>query len=147
MKKIYLVPVLILLSACASSSGVVKVGEDTYTVSGSGKSPSGYAGSEVMKAVFKEANDYCAEMSKKVNVVTTHMNDQSFGIPAAAEIQFKCLAANDPELKKEADKSPSSQSNKSSTTEKLKELESMRQQGLISDSEYTSKKKTILDAM
>ena len=36
---------------------------------------------------------------------------------------------------------------KTSTTDKLKELDSMRQQGLINDSEYAIKKKAILDAM
>jgi hypothetical protein len=36
---------------------------------------------------------------------------------------------------------------KASTTDKLKELDSMHQQGLINDSEYANKKKAILDAM
>lgn len=36
---------------------------------------------------------------------------------------------------------------RASATDKLKELDSMHQQGLINDSEYANKKKTILDAM
>ena len=146
MKRIYLAPMLVLLSACASSSGVVKVGEDTFTLSGTGKSPAGYAGSEVMKAVYSEANDYCNGMGKKIKVVTTQMHDQTFPNPADASIQFLCVDANSPQIKKEADNSPSAKSNKS-TTEKLKELDGMHQQGLINDSEYATKKKAILDAM
>lgn len=36
---------------------------------------------------------------------------------------------------------------KASTTDKLKELDSMHQQGLINNSEYANKKKAILDSM
>ena len=36
---------------------------------------------------------------------------------------------------------------KASTTDKLKELDSMHQQGLINNSEYANKKKEILDSM
>lgn len=36
---------------------------------------------------------------------------------------------------------------KTSTTDKLKELDSMRRQGLIDDTEYANKKRAILNAM
>jgi hypothetical protein len=41
----------------------------------------------------------------------------------------------------------SSPSAKATTTDKLKELELIHQQGLINDSEYATKKKAILEAM
>jgi|GEM_PF-2733100 hypothetical protein len=49
--------------------------------------------------------------------------------------------------KEGASSAAASSTSKTSTTDKLKELDSMHQQGLINDSEYASKKKAILDAM
>jgi hypothetical protein len=46
-----------------------------------------------------------------------------------------------------ASSSSATSPSKASTTDKLKELDSMHQQGLINDGEYASKKKAILDAM
>lgn len=46
-----------------------------------------------------------------------------------------------------ASTSAASSPSKGSTADKLKELNSMHQQGLINDSEYANKKKAILDAM
>ena len=150
MKKNYLVPVLILLAGCASSTGVVKYGEDTYMVSGTKKVPNYASGSEVKVSILSEANDYCNNMGKKVKLVNSQQKDQGFFESASAEIQFKCLNANDPELKQDAVSSNEVKQttfSKTSATDKLKELDSMHQQGLISDSEYASKKKAILDSM
>jgi len=49
--------------------------------------------------------------------------------------------------RKEGAASVASSPSKTSTTDKLKELDAMHQQGLISDSEYAAKRKAILDAM
>lgn len=46
-----------------------------------------------------------------------------------------------------ASSAAASSSRKASTTDKLKELDSMHQQGLINNSEYANKKKAILDSM
>lgn len=46
-----------------------------------------------------------------------------------------------------ASSAAASSSRKASTTDKLKELDSMHQQGLINNSEYVNKKKAILDSM
>jgi hypothetical protein len=49
--------------------------------------------------------------------------------------------------KEGATSSTNATSSKASSTERLKELDGMHQQGLISDSEFARKKRAILDAM
>ena len=77
-------------------------------VSGTGKSPGGYSGSEVKAAAFKEATQFCATQNKQMQILRTDQRDMSFGVNATAELQFMCLDASDselarPRLKKDAD--------------------------------------------
>lgn len=95
MKKIILVVLSAGVSACAHS-GVVPMGQDTYMIA---NSEWGFSSGGVQKAkVLQEASQYCASIGKQILVLSTKQNDVSFGKTPAAEVQFKCLASDNPEL-------------------------------------------------
>lgn len=108
MKKFLFVFVLIL-SGCASNSGVVQMGQDTFMVSR--QAATGFSGSGSLKAeAFGEANQYCAAQKKTMQVVSTHEAAPPYilGNFPKAELQFMCLDKGDaelarPKLRKEAD--------------------------------------------
>ena len=87
------------LQSCASSSGPVATGPDTYMISRSKKGFSGNSGS-VKAAALEEANQYCISRGKVMKVISSAQKDMvPFHSDALAEIHFKCLDPNDPELK------------------------------------------------
>lgn len=99
----------ILITGCASNSGVVPIGKDTYLVSR--QAATGFSGSGSLKAeAFQEANVYCVQQGKKLQVVSTHEAQPPYvlGNFPKAEVQFMCLSETDfelsrPKLRKEAD--------------------------------------------
>ena len=109
MKKVIYCALVILVTGCASNSGVVSIGPDTFMVSR--QAATGFSGSGTLKAeAFQEANQYCLSQKKKLQVVHTAEAQPPyvFGNFPKAEVQFMCLDANDselarPKLRKEAD--------------------------------------------
>lgn len=101
--------VAVLVTGCASNSGVVPIGTDTYMVSR--QAATGFSGSGTLKAeVFQEANQYCVGQHKKLQIVSTSEAQPPYvlGNFPKAEIQFMCLDVGDtelarPKLKKDAD--------------------------------------------
>jgi len=95
--------------SCASNSGIVSIGPDTYMVSR--QAATGFSGSGDLKAeAFREANQYCLSLKKVMQVVRTSEANPPyvFGNYPKAEVQFMCLNPGDPELarpklKKDAD--------------------------------------------
>jgi len=67
-------------------------------------------------------------------------SEQALKVEMARRVGASFASANSPNA-------TTSSPHKTSTIDELKELDSMRQQGLINDSEYVNKKKAILDAM
>ena len=109
MKKVIYCALVILVTGCASNSGVVPIGPDTFMVSR--QAATGFSGSGTLKAeAFQEANQYCLSQKKKLQVVHTAEAQPPyvFGNFPKAEVQFMCLDATDselarPKLRKEAD--------------------------------------------
>jgi len=88
-----------LISGC-TSSGVVPMGQNTYMIS---KSVWGLTGPAPIKAAaIKEADDYCKKQGKVLRVTKTVEISIKFGSTPAAEVYFKALDTNDPELKQPA---------------------------------------------
>jgi hypothetical protein len=91
--------VALLLSACASSSGVVPIGPDTFLVSR--QAGSGFTGLGSLKAdAFREAGRYCTDQNKFIRVVNTTDSSPPYvlGNFPRTEIQFMCLESQDSEL-------------------------------------------------
>src|SRR4051812_46214013 len=98
MKKTSIV-VALLFTGCASNSGVVPIGKDTFMVSR--QAATGFSGSGTLKAeAFQEANKYCQDLGKSLQVVSTHEASPPYILAnfPKAEVQFMCLDQKDAEL-------------------------------------------------
>jgi len=158
MKK-SIISTVIFLAGCASNSGVMPIGQDTYMVSR--QAATGFSGSGTLKSeAFQEANEYCTNLGKSIQVVNTSESSPPYvlGNFPKAEIQFMCLSAKDaeltrPKLKKEADAvveikndisvKDNSEKSKDIYAELIK-LDELHKKGIITDSEFNSQKKKIL---
>lgn len=70
MKLLYLL-FLTALGGCASNSGIIPIGTDTYMVTR--QAATGFSGSGVLKAeAFQEANAYCRSQDRTLQVVSTN---------------------------------------------------------------------------
>jgi len=94
MKKI--IYLLLVLAGCSSTTGVQKMGPDTYTISigvhGAGSVSSNDA--KAKKESLDEANKYCASIGKDILVQTTNMRSSYSG--STSELIFQCIDATDP---------------------------------------------------
>lgn len=89
----------VILTGCASNTGIIPIGKDTYMVSR--QAATGFSGSGSLKAeAFQEANTYCTSQGKALQVVNTQEAQPPFvfGNYPKAEVQFMCLNAGDAEL-------------------------------------------------
>jgi|SRR5450432_3052268 len=80
-----------LVAGCASTSGVVPLGGDTYLIS---RSEKGFdtTGSRVKADSLKEANQFCASKGKQLEVTKATDRDMvPFKSDAQAEIEFRCV--------------------------------------------------------
>jgi hypothetical protein len=97
MRALLLVP-FFFLAGCASNSGVVPIGKDTYLISR--QAATGFSGSGNLKAdAFREANQYCESQKRSLQVVSTQEAQPPFilGNFPKVEIQFMCLDEKDAE--------------------------------------------------
>ena len=78
----------VVVVGCAANTGIVKITDDTYMIGKQGGWES--SGSAVKVELYKEGNQFCANMGKKFVQVSGQSDDQGPGKHATAEIQFKC---------------------------------------------------------
>lgn len=90
-----LIALIIPLIGCTSDP--ISVGPNTYMLSDTG-AWSWSSGSGLKGDLFIKANKYCQAQGKQLMPVSTHSSDASFSTFGHAEIQFQCLAPNDPAL-------------------------------------------------
>jgi hypothetical protein len=93
---------------CASNSGVVPMGNNTFMVTR--QAATGFSGSGTLKAeALKEAAKFCATQGKQLKVVAITEAKPPYILAnfPKAEVVFKALDAGDPELKSEAAIDPS----------------------------------------
>lgn len=89
----------LLLTACAQSSGVHKMGPDTYSVSvHAAPARGGVSGARSL--AITEANEKCAKEGREI-VVTNVSSGRSSHLPGGTvEVTFQCLAKGDPDLQR-----------------------------------------------
>lgn len=90
--KIILGFIIFFLAGCATTSGVVPMGGDTYMIS---RSEKGFdtTGSRVKADAYKEAHQFCVANGKKLEILKSTQKDMSpFRSDAQAEIEFRCLS-------------------------------------------------------
>lgn len=89
MKK--LLPLWLVLAGCATSSGVVPTGNNEYLIS---RSEKGFdkTGSQVKADALKEANSFCNNQNKQMEIIKVTSKDMMpFKSDAQAELQFRCV--------------------------------------------------------
>lgn len=99
MKTRVLWPLCLLMSACAQSSGVLKMGPDTYSVSvHAAPARGGEPGARSL--ALTEANQKCEGEGKEI-IVTNISSGRSTHLPGGTvEVTFQCLAKGDPDLQR-----------------------------------------------
>lgn len=90
MKLLFLIGVVVLVSACASTNtGIVQISDDTYMYAK--QDWMAYSGSVIKAELYKEANAFCASKGKKFSPLSSTAEDSMlYQKSAAAEIQFMC---------------------------------------------------------
>lgn len=151
---------LLLLVGCATSTGVVPIGQDTYMISMSDNSRPFISGADVKASVFREASQYCTSIGKKFQAVSAKQNNSSIKEQqlAGAEIHFMCLDLGDSELNRpkfriDADEvieirqdinvKQDSVGYKDTYGELLK-LDDLRKRGIITEAEFEAQKVIVL---
>lgn len=92
MKKYLGLLLCVLLASCASSStGVMPTGNNTFSVSASTGSASGFGYSAAtQELVYKQATDFCKNKDQSLEVVNFDQTPYSFGRAATATLKFRC---------------------------------------------------------
>lgn len=89
MTKTMWVLVALALAGCASSSGVIKVGPDTYKISST--AITSFGGSATAKGdAYRQATATCAQQGKQLQLVNEQADAQFTG--ASVDVTFKCVA-------------------------------------------------------
>ena len=146
MKHVILILLLLCLviSGCAINSGIVKIGEDTYKVSR--QAATGFVGSGGLRdAALLEANEFCLSQGKEMKVLKIGGNHPPYilGNFPKVEVQFMCLDTDDPRIKENNEKTNMQSDN--SLESKLKNLNKLLLDGLITKSDFEEQKKKLLN--
>jgi hypothetical protein len=101
MRRISSMLIVAALAGCASHTGIVPMGRDTYLIAK--QQATGFPGLGNMKAeIIGEASRHCASLEKELMIVSTHETQPPYilGNYPRSEVQFMCLAKGDPELQR-----------------------------------------------
>jgi hypothetical protein len=96
VKKLLLVPSICLLTACVSSSGILPMGKDTYTLTVS-ESDSLFDSENATKAkkeVMNQATAYCKNLNKEVLVKNMSNTTSGKTSTSSYDIVFQCVNTN-----------------------------------------------------
>lgn len=91
--------VVLALGGCAQSSGVLKMGPDTYTVS-IHASPARGGQSGAKKLAYTEAAEHCAKMGREILVTNTYSGESGHLPGGAVDVNFQCLTPGDRDLRR-----------------------------------------------
>jgi hypothetical protein len=89
---------LLALIGCASHTGVVQMGKDTFLIAK--QQATGFPGLGNLKAeIIAEGSAHCRAMNKEFQIVSTNETKPPYilGNYPRSEITFMCIAASDPE--------------------------------------------------
>lgn len=83
------------LVACVSTSSVLDVGRDTFSVSATADGFRDAASAR--EHAFQTGSDRCAALGKRFMLVSESMTRTRMGIDTTVTVTFRCLAESDPE--------------------------------------------------
>jgi hypothetical protein len=87
--KIFAAVAVTLLSGCAANTGVIAIGNETYSISHRDNGPMASLGA-LKAAAYKDAASFCAAKNKTVQVIRSNDVPRSFGQFPETEVQFTC---------------------------------------------------------
>jgi hypothetical protein len=88
--KTFLPACFVLLAGCASSTGVIPMGQDTFMVSYQNNGPGASLGA-LKASALQDAKAHCGANQKDFEVVLTQDVPRSFGQMPEAALQFRCV--------------------------------------------------------
>jgi hypothetical protein len=89
MKRI--LPIVLLLTGCASVSEVMPAGQDTYMV-GANVHGGFSSDAEVTGMSLKRANEFCVGQEKQMQLVSSSNSGTQGWTPQNSQVVFKCVA-------------------------------------------------------
>lgn len=79
-----------LLAGCASTTGVVPIGQNNFMISREDNGPAASLGA-LKAATFKEAGAFCAGQAKTLHVTKESDTPRSLGQFPQTTLQFQCI--------------------------------------------------------
>ncbi|MEM5276699.1 hypothetical protein VSR17_16865 [Cupriavidus taiwanensis] len=92
MRKYVGLVIAVALTGCATSTGIVATGKDTYMLGDQG-GMFDYTGSQVKAKLYGEAAKFCASKGMGMSPLASSGQDSSMLQYASAEVQFQCVKA------------------------------------------------------
>lgn len=85
----------LLVYGCSSTTGVLQMGPDTYTLSVGTSGTGSISGNnaKAKKDALVEANDYCSRKGKQILVQNSNMNSTMAG--STSELIFQCIDSSE----------------------------------------------------
>lgn len=125
---------------------VVKMDKDTYFIH-KRSAQIGFGPPEGAKAeVFKIANEFCASKGMELEIVELKVVNSGFARPGSVALRFRCVK------KQEASQGASPEGSSSTgvaptVEERLSNLLSLRERGIITEEEYQEKRSEIIKSL
>lgn len=85
----------VLLGGCLSTSQVLEIGRDTYSVSATGDGFRDAASTR--QSAFEAGSNKCAALGKRFMLMNESTARTRMGIDTTVNVTFRCLSENDPE--------------------------------------------------
>lgn len=85
------------LVAAACASGPVQIGKDTYMMTDTAAS-SWASGASIKAGLYQDAYKFCGSKGKELLPLRSRQTDASFSQFGNAELEFRCVDSNDPDL-------------------------------------------------
>ena len=86
---------IISLTGCLSTSQVLEMGRDTYSISATAD---GYRlASQARESAFQAGTEKCTSLGKRFMLINESTTRTRMGIDTTVTVTFRCLNENDPE--------------------------------------------------
>lgn len=89
MKNLILIT-LLALAGCASTTGIVPTGQNTFMIAREDNGPAASLGT-IKAATFKEAGGYCVAQGKNVKTISESDTPRSLGQFPQTTLHFTCI--------------------------------------------------------
>lgn len=87
----YIAVAVLALAGCATDTGIIQTGPDTYMVGGKAIAVGG-SGHDAAAEAYKQAQAFCAEQKKTLETVSVVSRDGGFARFPNAKVEFRCVA-------------------------------------------------------